>query len=89
MDAIVVSQEFGSKKPDPAIFRFALQKLSVDARDAWFIGDRPEFDVAAAEAVGMTGFWLARMTPWSANVAPCGQRIESLREVLALLANGD
>jgi len=91
MDAIVVSAEFGSKKPDPAIFRFALDQLGVKPNEAWFIGDHPDFDIAAAEAVGMTAFWIARMTPWPSGRAPCERRIESLHDVIRLLnhARGD
>ena len=70
MDVIVVSEEFGVKKPDPAIFRFALGRIGVAPHDAWFIGDHPDYDVAAAEAAGMTAFWLARITPWPADRAP-------------------
>ena len=52
MDVIVVSEEFGAKKPDPRIFHYALAKLAVEPEDAWFIGDHPDFDIAAAELGG-------------------------------------
>jgi putative hydrolase of the HAD superfamily len=85
MDTIVISQEFGSKKPDPAIFRFALDRLGTKAEETWFIGDHPDFDVLGAQAVGMKAFWIARMTPWPADNPMCERRIESLNELLALL----
>ena len=54
-DAIVDSCEEGVRKPDPAIFRTALDRVSVDdARRAIFLDDFPG-NVAAAQAMGMRG----------------------------------
>jgi putative hydrolase of the HAD superfamily len=50
----VISGIEGVEKPDPAIFRRALERLDVDPADALYVGDNPEFDVAPAAAVGMT-----------------------------------
>jgi putative hydrolase of the HAD superfamily len=85
MDVVAVSEEIGVKKPDPAIFQWALQKLGIAAAEAWFIGDHPDLDIAAAEATGITAFWLARMTPWPADRAPCQSRIDSLKEIQRLI----
>ncbi len=51
-DAMVVSWEVGLMKPDPVIYRLALQRLGVEAPAALFVDDRPQ-NVAAAEAVGL------------------------------------
>jgi putative hydrolase of the HAD superfamily len=85
LNVIAVSEEVGVKKPHPAIFRLALNKLGVEPREVWFIGDHPDLDIAAAEAVGMTAFWLPRMTPWPTDRPACQRRIESLREVMRLI----
>jgi putative hydrolase of the HAD superfamily len=54
LDAIVISTEVGLRKPDPEIFRLALEHLEVDALDAVFVGDRLDTDVHGAASVGMT-----------------------------------
>lgn len=53
-DTMVVSWEVGFLKPDPAIYRLALERLAVDAGEALFVDDRAE-NVAAAEVVGLQG----------------------------------
>jgi FMN phosphatase YigB (HAD superfamily) len=54
LDVIVISSEVGLRKPDPAIFRLALDQLGVDPADAMFVGDRLETDVQGAANLGMT-----------------------------------
>src|SRR4051794_31566986 len=54
LDAIVISSEVGLRKPDPAIFRLALDELAVDPPDAMFVGDRLDTDVQGAANLGMT-----------------------------------
>ena len=52
-DAVVTSAEVGWEKPNPRIFRVALDAAGVAARDAWMVGDNPVADVAGAEAAGI------------------------------------
>jgi haloacid dehalogenase superfamily, subfamily IA, variant 3 with third motif having DD or ED/haloacid dehalogenase superfamily, subfamily IA, variant 1 with third motif having Dx(3-4)D or Dx(3-4)E len=56
-DIVVLSDELGRehRKPSPVPLLAALTALGVDARDAIFVGDRPEKDIAAASAAGMRG----------------------------------
>ena len=54
VDAIVLSEEVGTRKPDPAIFERTLGELGVDAAAALFVGDRLVDDVQGAAGVGMT-----------------------------------
>jgi putative hydrolase of the HAD superfamily len=51
-DAMIISAEFGSAKPDPDIFRAMLATLAVEARDAVMIDDNPN-NIAAAASLGM------------------------------------
>jgi putative hydrolase of the HAD superfamily len=53
VDAVVFSSEVGRRKPDPEIYRAALDRIGVDARDALFVGDRVREDVVGPAAVGM------------------------------------
>jgi putative hydrolase of the HAD superfamily len=55
MDVIVISGEVGLRKPDPAIYRLALEQLDVsDPAAAVFIDDAGP-NIAGAEALGMHG----------------------------------
>lgn len=55
--AMFISGWEGIKKPDPEIFRRALDKLGVKAEDSVYIGDHPVNDVQAARSAGMKGVW--------------------------------
>jgi HAD superfamily hydrolase (TIGR01493 family) len=51
VDAFVLSFEVGAVKPDPEIFRIALDRVGVDAEDALMVGDSEEAD-GGARALG-------------------------------------
>jgi epoxide hydrolase-like predicted phosphatase len=53
-DDVVDSSAVGMRKPNPAIYRLALDRLGVTADRAAFLDDVPA-NVAAAEGVGMRG----------------------------------
>ena len=57
VDALVVSEEVGVSKPDPAIFRVALDRLHVRADDAVMVGDSWAADVEGAIAAGIRAIW--------------------------------
>src|SRR6476646_4576460 len=52
-DVVVDSALAGVEKPDPAIFRPALEALDVSAEEALYVGDLYEVDVLGANAAGM------------------------------------
>jgi putative hydrolase of the HAD superfamily len=78
-DAVVFSCSCGYRKPDPRIYELALRKLGVEARDAIFVGDGTNEELAGAEAVGMRAVQIGATQPWS------GERISAIPEVLELL----
>ena len=57
VDALVVSEEAGVAKPDPEIFRIALDRLGVDAAAAVMVGDSWANDVVGARAAGIRAIW--------------------------------
>ena len=59
-DAIVVSHLEGVEKPSPELFHIALRRLGVAAGDAVHVGDRPDQDIAGAEAAGVDGLLIDR-----------------------------
>ena len=60
VDAAVSSRVHGKTKPDPTIFRAALDLLGVEAQEAAMIGDSVEDDVEGARALGMRSFLIDR-----------------------------
>jgi putative hydrolase of the HAD superfamily len=56
-DHIQIEGEFGQGKPELAVYRHALERLDVDAGDAWMVGDNYEWEVVAPLAIGMAGIW--------------------------------
>jgi putative hydrolase of the HAD superfamily len=65
VDAVVASSELGVAKPNPAIFRHALGRLGVDARQAIHVGDHALEDVEGAQGAGMAALHLRRGAPGS------------------------
>ncbi len=51
--AVVVSADLRTRKPDPAVFRRALELLGATADEAVMVGDNPDTDIAGARATGM------------------------------------
>lgn len=56
-ETIIVSEWEGVKKPDPLIFKKALEQLNVSPDESIYVGDHPENDVGAAQKAGMKGIW--------------------------------
>lgn len=59
-DAVVISGEVGVEKPDPSIFRLALERLGVEAPRSAHVGDNLEADVRGALQAGLTAAWVNR-----------------------------
>jgi putative hydrolase of the HAD superfamily len=60
LDAVVISSEVGSGKPDPEPFLQALAQLEVAAAEAVVVGHSPRRDVAGARAAGIHAILLDR-----------------------------
>jgi HAD superfamily hydrolase (TIGR01549 family) len=60
VDVLVVSEEVGMSKPDPEIFRIALQRLGCTSREAVMIGDSWQADIVGARTAGMPAIWFNR-----------------------------
>lgn len=84
-DAISLSCEVGCAKPDPRIFRFALETLGALPEEAVMVGDVLLADVAGAFSVGMKAIW--RRQPGQqpdAGIVPSAI-VESLNELPGIL----
>lgn len=65
---LFVSETFGVKKPDPAIFHAAAACLGVPPANILFVGDNPAADIGGAHAAGMPAAWLHRNQAWPADM---------------------
>lgn len=52
-ETVVDSAVVGVRKPDPAIFRIALERMGVESASAVYAGDVPEVDVRGARSAGL------------------------------------
>jgi len=59
-NAVVTSEAADASKPDPRIFRVALEAIGCNPADAAMVGDHPLRDVAGAQQSGLRGVWLDR-----------------------------
>jgi putative hydrolase of the HAD superfamily len=60
VDGVVTSAGTGVRKPDPAIFGPALELAGCTAAEALHVGDRPQEDLAGAEAAGIRALLIDR-----------------------------
>jgi len=87
LDVILDSTEVGIGKPDPRIFRMALQKLNLSPEQAIFVGDSYERDMMPARALGMKTVWLRGPHPRiPLNAGPVDAWISSLTELETLIS---
>ncbi len=84
--AVVISGEAGVGKPEPAVFRLALEALAVAPARAAHVGDSLESDVAGASRAGMHAVWLSRAgdAPPAGGPRP-GASIHTLAELPGVL----
>ncbi len=84
LEFVVDSQLVGVEKPDPRIFRLALERLAVAPARAVYVGDIRSVDEAGARAAGMH---FVLVDPSGGYAAPGSPAIRGLDELPALLAS--
>ena len=86
VDFVLVSGEFGSEKPDRAIFEEALRLGGARADEAVMVGDSLEHDIAGAHRAGIASIWV---NPSGRSPEPIGLQpdfvITRLEELVGLL----
>ena len=79
---IIVSEEAGYRKPDPAIFRDALDRTGISAPEqVMFVGDNPEADIDGAKRFGMKAAWIRRGRPFPAGLMQPDHVVDHVLEV--------
>ena len=84
-DMLAISSELGMEKPDPEIFKWALEQANCPAPNAAMVGDRLDNDIVPANQIGMYTIRVLRgpracQEPRSANEQPA-QTIKTLADL--------
>jgi beta-phosphoglucomutase-like phosphatase (HAD superfamily) len=83
---MVDSHRVGAEKPDPAIFRAALETLGATPETTVFVGDSLRRDREGARRVGMHFIWIAPQDVQAAEAqTPDGTAVTELRDLMKIL----
>lgn len=85
LEVIIISEEVGMAKPDPAIFHLAAKGLGASPSELWYVGDHPVNDVLGAAAAGLTPVWLRRGFAWPPDQPEPALQLDRLTDLLNLL----
>jgi HAD superfamily hydrolase (TIGR01509 family) len=89
VDFVIDSGEVGVEKPDPRIFRLALDRLGLDPPDAVYVGDIYSVDVLGARAAGLDAVLLDPGGCWGARDCPLAPGVlGAVRLILAQSGGG-
>lgn len=88
VDAILISEAEGLRKPDAALFARVARSFGVDPGACLFVGDNPIADIAGAQAAGMQALWFRSGKTWPANAPPLTCRAIDLPQILEELGLG-
>jgi putative hydrolase of the HAD superfamily len=81
-DVVIDSGLVGVEKPDPAIFRAALDALGIGPEEALYVGDLYEVDVVGARAAGIEAVLLAPSSPGPGRPCSTAESIDELVDAL-------
>ncbi len=86
-DGVVISEEVGLRKPDPAIFAAAVQECTKDQPigAVWLIGDDPSDDIEGGILAGLNTIWVSGGRAWPDAVSAPTATFETTVEGLAYL----
>jgi len=84
-EVVIVSGEVNKRKPRPEIFLNALKKINVNAKEAVFVGDTADADIAGAHATGMKAVYIKRRIEQELEKFTPDVTIEKLTELPAAL----
>lgn len=54
----LISESVGVAKPDPAIYRMALDQLGAKVEESLYVGNNPDTDILGAGNIGMDSFYI-------------------------------
>jgi putative hydrolase of the HAD superfamily len=84
LDAILISEVEGVRKPEPEIFRRAAARLDVAVHEAVFVGDNPDADVRGSKRSGMRSVWIR--DPWWQQPIEADAVVDEVQQLVSLVA---
>ena len=85
---IIVSEATGYKKPDPRIFRDALNRTGLSSPgQVLFVGDNPIADIDGAKRFGMKTAWVRRDRQFPDELHPPDHVVDHVAELRDILCN--
>ncbi|MDP6822902.1 MAG: HAD-IA family hydrolase [Dehalococcoidia bacterium] len=85
-ECLVISKEFGHKKPEPEIFAEALSRLGgPQPSETLFVGDNPLMDIHGASNAGLITAWIRRGRVWKWGPPEPDFTIDHVDEVPGIL----
>lgn len=86
VDAYLISETEGLRKPEPEIFLRAATRLAIAPEHCIFVGDNPRADIAGASQVGMKTIWFPNGAIWPTDLCLKPDAVvQSLPEVTAVV----
>jgi HAD superfamily hydrolase (TIGR02253 family) len=84
-DYVVTFEDTGERKPSPGPFRKALERLSIEPREAIMVGDWAERDMVGAAAVGMITVFARYGDTFGTVETNANYEINDISELLAIV----
>ena len=86
LDFIIDSSKVGVEKPDPRIFRIALERADLAPEEAVYVGDLYSIDVVGARAAGLRAILMDPGACWGDRDCPLARTaLEAVKHVLSEL----
>lgn len=70
-DGIMISSDYGTKKPDPRFFDMMMEKYDLQKEGTLFVGNDSKTDIAGAQSVGLDTFYV------NSNISPEGDSADT------------
>lgn len=83
--ACVASEDFGGRKPDPAIFRHALELIGAQADSTLFVGDNAQEYILGASRMNMRTAWICLDRPWGRTLPPPDYILDAVWEAQGIV----
>ncbi len=83
-EVLAISGDLGWEKPDPRIFKWAIEEAGAEPHECLHVGDSPHFDAIPAAELGMTGVLIDRYGRWN-DLDGTFERVATLRDLVALI----
>ena len=81
---VVESAQVNIRKPDPAIYQYAVDRIGLPADELLVVGDSIKNDILPAHSIGCHTAWLTSKDDTAGDV-PCNYKIKTLEQLPDLL----